>query len=162
MKCLVCHKEFEGNLCPRCGFPVVESTDVDALLESMGAQIEEYRRDFENGIKLELVIYRWKEAEGSVVLDRKEDLPLGSYQALRGKETWLPHQFARIPDLDALELTVAVNSGETRQEVPVRVPNLKEPALQSAGIEVDGEMNFRLKLRNDRGGQSASAWTPIL
>ncbi len=161
MKCLVCQKTFEGGICPRCGYPVVEGTDVDALMETLRPQIEEYRRIFQSGVRLELGIFRWKEEDGTVVIDRRELLSFGPYAELAGKQTWLPQQFARIPGVDTLELQVRLSIGEAARELSVPVPNLAEASLQSVGIELSEDMFFRLLLKNDAGGESASAWIEI-
>ena len=162
MECLVCHKEFEGGACPRCGFPVVESTDVDALLKSMRKEIEAHRKAFEDSLKLELMIYRWKEQDGKVVPDRTERLLLGTWAQLLETPAWLPQQFARIPDREKLELRARVTAGQESRELTVEIPNLLQPALQSVGAETDRDMRFRLLLKNDRDDQSASEWIPML
>ena len=161
MKCLVCDKDFSGSACPRCGYPVVESPDVDALLVSLRPQIEAYRKEFEEGIRIELVIFRWKEADGNVVLDRKELMPFGRYPALVGRVTWLQQQFARIPDAPKLELQLQVTSSETTREFTVPVQNLLDPALQNVGIEARGDYAFRLMLKNDTGKITESDWLEI-
>ena len=162
MKCLVCKKEFEGECCPRCDFPVIESPNVDELIQQLEGQIKEHRKAFENGIKLDLVIYRWKEEDGSVVLDRKDRLPFGSYAALKGRETWLAQKFARIPDAKSIDLQLVVSSQGTEKEIAVQVNNLLEPALQTVGIDVDAAYHLRLKLKNDAGGSSASSWIEFI
>lgn len=161
MKCLVCGKEFEGGFCPRCGYPVVEGTDVDALLESMRPEIEKYRQDFERSIRLGLIIFRWKESDGKVILDRKESVPFGSYTELVGHVTWLPQQFARIPDVPNIDLQVQVTIGNATKEFAVPVQNLLEPSLQNVGIEVTGDMMYRVKLKNETGNVTDSQWMEI-
>lgn len=161
MKCLVCSKEFDGGVCPRCGYPVVEGTDVDALLESLRPQIEEYRRAFERGIRIELGIYRWKDDNGSVVLDRKELLSFGTYPELTGRVTWLPQQFARIPDVQTLQLLLRISYGDMSKEISIPIQNLLDPALQNVGVEVARNMQFRLRLKNDLGRENASEWMEL-
>ena len=162
MKCLVCKKEFTGDSCPRCGFPVIESTNTDDLLEQLKDQIQDYRQQFEREIKLELIIYRWKESNGTVVQDRKDRIPFGSYPELCGKETWLSQEFARIPDADKLRLQYCVSARSEEKEHTLQIQNLQEPALQRVGIEVDNNYRMRLKLKNDLGGNAASQWTEFL
>lgn len=162
MQCLVCQKEFVGGNCPRCGYPVVEATDWEALWETMGPEIEEYRKTFQRGISLSLVIYRWKEADGVVVPDRKELLPFGPYSELVGKLTWLQQPFARIPDLPTLELQLQVSSGGKVLEYKVPIQNLMDAALQSVGIELTADLHFRLKLANELGRTTESQWMELL
>ena len=161
MKCLVCEKEFEGNACPRCGYPIVEGTDVDALLESLRPQIEEYRRKFERGIRFELGIFRWKESDGSVVLDKKDLMSFGAFPELAGRVSWLPQQFARIPDVQTLSILLRIYHDDTARDFTVPIQNLSDPALQSVGIEVTQNLLFRLKLKNDAGSETASDWLEI-
>ena len=162
MKCLVCKKQFEGDSCPRCGFPVIESTNTNDLMEQLKDQIEDYRQRFEKEIQLELIIYRWKEENGAVVQDRKDRLPFGSFPELCGKETWLSQEFARIPDADKIKLQYCVRTQNEEKEHTVQIKNLLEPALQKVGIEVDSNYRLRLKLKNDLGGSAVSQWTEFL
>lgn len=161
MKCLVCRKEFEGGVCPRCGYPVVEGTDVDALMETLRPQIEEYRRVFQSGIRLDLEICRWKEADGVVVLDRKDLLSFGTYPELEGRITWLSQPFARIPDVPTLDLHLRLNLADTVKEFLVPVQNLTEASLQYVGVELSDDMYFRLLLKNDAGASSQSDWMEL-
>ena len=162
MKCLVCKKEFTGSKCPRCAFPVVESTDVDYLMASMSEQVRSYRNEFRAAMKLSLPIYRWK-AEGSrIVAGEREQLNLGSYQQLCSHVTWLPQKFARIPDTETIKVEVMFTSGNHAEIVEAVLPNLNDASLQSIGIETDDdEMRFRLYLRNDLNNQTASEWIPV-
>lgn len=158
MKCDVCGKEFTGAFCPRCDFPVVESTNVDALLD----EIQKYRQEFYNSIYAEIYFYYWKEEDGSVVLDRRERKTFGRFPELCGKVTWLPQQLARIPEAKNLDLSVCITSRVKTNECTVSVPNLLDSSLQQIGIEVKEDLCFRLKLRNDLGGETASEWTDLL
>ena len=161
MICLVCKKEFHGSKCPRCGFPVVESTDVDVLIESMREQIENYRHSFLSGLTLSLRIYRWKADGERIVPNGSELLPVGSFLELCGDPKLLAQKFARIPDADTLELEVVFTSGERSRTVRVSVPNLKEPSLENIGVETDADMRFRVCLKNDFGSLSSSEWLPV-
>ena len=162
MKCLVCHKEFVGGVCPRCGYPVIEAPDVDALLETLRPQIENYRHTFLDSIRIELEIYRWKEDGDVVVLDHKELLSFGSYPSLEGKVSWLSQQFARNPDAQTLELRLHISVGDnTIRPVSIPIRNLMEASLQQIGIEATDDLRFRLKLRNEAGSISESAWIEL-
>ena len=140
---------------------MVESTNVDALVTSMRGQIEQYRNDLLQNIELALVIYLWKEDNGSVALDRETQIRFGPYPTLIGTVNWLPQLFARIPDVPNLELKVSAATGQGTRIVTVSIPNLPEPSLQQIGIEADNAFRFRLLLKNDVGGMSASQWYEI-
>lgn len=161
MNCLVCKKEFQGSKCPRCGFPVVESTDVDVLIESMQNQIERYRRSFLSDLAFSLRIYHWKADGERIVPNGSELVPVGSFLELCGNPKPLAQKFARIPNADTIEFEVVITSGERTGTIRASVPNLKDPSLETVSIETDEDMRFRVCLINDFGNTSSSAWLPV-
>lgn len=162
MKCPVCNNTFNGGECPRCRFPVIESTDVDALKEVLQPMVEKYRREFCDGISFGVLTYYWKEENDEIVLDREEEAVLGSYSELSGGEKMLPIQFARIIDTETIDLKVKIAVNGQSEIRTVTVANLNEPALQMIGIEVNTDYHFRMLLKNSKGSQSVSEWQPIL
>jgi hypothetical protein len=161
MICVVCNQVFSGSKCPRCGFPVVESLDIDDYIESIRGEIESYRREFLTSLEVSLVIYHWKADGDRIVPGEKSRLYLGSYRELIGNPKLFACRFARIPDADELTLEVLFTSGKFEQSAIVSLPNLKEPSLQSIGIETDNDLQFRVSLMNDRGSLSTSEWIPL-
>ena len=161
MKCPVCNHVFVDVECPRCQFPVVDSPNPEALIEMLRPQIEAYRADFQAKISFALKVFFWKDQNDAIVLDREQLLPFGSYSELKGKQGFLPQSFARIPDVNQMELQVLVTVRDQPETRTVAVQNLKEAALQSVGIETNEQYQFRLLLKNTNNSQTASAWQEI-
>ena len=161
MNCLVCKKVFQGSKCPRCGFPVVESTDVDVLIESMQKQIESYRRSFLSDLAFSLRIYHWNADDERIVPNGSELMPVGSFLELCGNKKTLTQKFARIPNADTVEFEGVITSGERTGTILASGPNLKEPSLENVSIETDEDMRFRVCLENDFGNMSSSEWLPV-
>ena len=163
MKCPVCNKVFDGGECPRCLFPVVESTDQDALLEMLRPQIETHRVEFQKSICFSLLVYYWKEQNDTIEFDREEALPFGNYYDLKGKKVFLPQQFARIPDTNTVDLQVSITItiSDQKETKTVAIQNLNEAALQTVGIEVNDRYQFRVLLKNSIGNQSESEWQDV-
>ena len=162
MKCPVCNSSFQGGECPVCRFPVVESPDVDALLRMLQPAVGKHRKDFLKRFRLEAVSFRWKEENGRLTPDGTAVESFGDAHALLESPRWLETAFARDPSRRQLSLRVRVLRGEEARELDVAVPNLKEAALQKLGAAVEEDLTFRLLLKNDRGGQTASEKTPLL
>ncbi len=152
MKCLVCGKRFDGNACPVCRFPVIRFPgDLEAGLRAMQPTIDSYRERFLAGVHVGIVTYRWKDENGTLAVDRKETVAIGSGSDLFGKECWIDERFARIPEVPALEVELSVET-EGREAVrKVSLPNRQEAQLQELGAALDKEMNLRLLLRNESG-----------
>lgn len=149
MKCYVCGKQYEGNECPRCGFPAVEipNTSWDQGRQALSATITPYRTKFLSEIEISLVSYRYRDGNGVYVLDREEPVSFGTGTTLYGTEHWLDQEFARLED-PSFSARLRLNvRGQTRDE-QVELTNLKAAELQNIGISVDEEFNIRLMLRN--------------
>lgn len=158
MKCYVCGKQYEGNECPRCGFPAVEipNTSWEQGRQALAATITPYRTQFLNEIEISLVMYQYRDENGVYVLDREEPISLGTGTALYGKEHWLDQEFARLEDPTfPARLNLCVR-GKTREE-QVELQNLKAAELQNIGIAMDEEFNIRLMLRNTSETPTSSA-----
>lgn len=150
MKCLVCGKNYEAAECPRCHFPDIQLMgDREAALASLMPTIQTYRKNFLSKVKVELVIYHWKDQNGQIVADYWEPLLLGTANDLLMSEIWLDQKFARIADLEMLSVTVCITVADERREEQVAIPNLHEPELQQLGAYVDEDFNLVLMLRND-------------
>lgn len=161
MKCPVCGKEFTSVVCPRCRFVTSESTNYEAMMQELGPRIEKAKTAFRQSIHYALTIYRWKEEQDKIVLDREEALQFGTLAELCGKQTLMKQEFARIPELKTIELKIAVTIKEHKDLITISVPNLDEPALQLIGIEVKEDGAFRVLLHNTNGKQTTSDWQAI-
>lgn len=150
MKCLVCGKEYEAAECPRCHFPDIQIVgDRQKALETMRPTIEKFRTAFLREVKIFLVIYRWKDENGQVVLHREEKKLLGAADELMKEEVWLAEKFARIANQKTITATVSVVMGGEERTVPIAIPNLQKPELQQLGASVDSDCHLHLLLRND-------------
>lgn len=163
MKCHVCNKEFDGNECPRCKFPkVLIVGDYATGIAKIQPEIDAYKESFNKGIEIGIVIYHWKDEDGTVVLDREEKLSFGRGDELLGKTVWLKQKFARIPDEKKLQLRVYVKTPDDEREETVSINNLFEAELQELGICTDADYNFSLLLRNETGTPVSSEAKPII
>ncbi len=150
MKCLVCGKEYEAAECPRCRFPNIQIVgDQEQALKAMMPTIEQYRRDFLNAVRIGLVIYRWKDQNGQLVMDRQEQKLLGTADELRRGEKWLEDKFARIADQKQISVTLSIAMAGEEKLVQASVPNLQKAELQQLGAKVDENCNLLLMLSNE-------------
>ena len=157
MKCLVCGKEYEAAECPRCHFPDIQIVgDREKALESMMPTIQKYRMNFMRTVKISLDIYRWKDENGKVVLDRKEQKLFGTAEELMQGETWLDEKFARIPDQKDVEVSICIYMGDEENRVSIFLPNLQKAELQQIGVVIDNACNLRVLLRNDTEAPTSS------
>lgn len=152
-KCLVCGKEYEGPQCPRCDFPAVV---LMKITPEVTKSIANYREMFFQNIQIGIISYSWKDKDGYLVLDQEHQRVLGSCRDLLNGTIWLNQQFARIPDVDDLELRIFVNIKGEVSEKNVKIPNIKSPYLQEIGVSMDENMQVVVHLKNENGETSES------
>lgn len=162
MKCLVCGKEYEAAECPTCRFPNVQIMgDREQVMVNLKPTIDAYRTRFLQSVKVQILAYRWKDQNGTVVQDRVDTLTLGRGDVLLQEETWIPEKFARIAEKEEIPVTLRITAGEETRELVVAVPNLQKPELQQLGASIDNMCNLRLLLRNDTDAPTSSAPVPL-
>lgn len=162
MKCLVCKKVFEGPACPRCSFPVIAvPAEVTNGENAVTPLIARHRQSFLKSVHIGMKIYYWKEAHGSVVLDREEHLRFCPNRVLEPGEYWLDRKFARIPDEKQLSLTVIVEYGSETIEKTVEIANLEDAALQEVGLDLNEDYSWRLLVKNEMGHLTTSGYFPL-
>lgn len=161
--CLVCGKKYETGDCPRCKFPDVQipGMEREKAVVHLKPVIEASRKAFLENIRVEVISYRWKNQDGTIVLDRKDCLALGTGTALAQGEVWLPGKFARIADEASVPVKLRVTAGDEVIEKNIRVPNLHKPELQQLGAKMDQNFNITLFLRNDSQNRVQSDPTPL-
>jgi len=161
--CLVCGKKYEAGECPRCKFPDVQipGMEREQAIAHLKPVIEASRKAFLENIRVEVISYRWKDKDGTIVLDRKDNLVLGTGTALAQGEVWLPGKFARIADEADIPVKIRVTAGDEVIEKSIRVPNLHKPELQQLGAKLDQNFNIILLLRNDSQKCVQSAPVPL-
>ncbi len=161
MNCIVCGKEFDGDECPRCGFPVIEFPgDYEEGMRALKPTVDAFRAKFLNNITAGIAVYYGKDENGSVVPDKKEILPFGTLGDISGKECWIGQKFARLPDAVTLKTTVCISHGDKTEEKTVELKNLTEPSFQYIGITSDGS-TFSVLLKNEAGSFSRSDAIPL-
>ena len=76
--CLVCGKQYETGDCPRCKFPDVQipGMEREQAIVQLKPVIEASRKAFLETVRVEVISYRWKDRNGTIVLDRKDCLEL--------------------------------------------------------------------------------------
>lgn len=161
--CLVCGKQYEKGDCPRCQFPDVQipGMEREKAIIHLQPMIDACKKNFLETIRVEVVSYRWKDQDGTIVQDRQEKMLLGSGTALRQGEVWLPAKFARIADEKAISVKLSVTTREGTAEKTIRVPNLHKPELQQLGAKMDDSYRITLMLRNDTEKPVSSEATPL-
>lgn len=163
--CRVCHKELTNlnNPCPRCGFRELSFVgDPKAAEQKMNKMADEARAKFLSEFDFGVTIYRWKDQDGTLVLDRTERLSFGSGTALLDKLCWLDQPFARIPDMQKMELELSVQkNGRSYRGMKISVPVPQGNYLQQVGITLSPDMKVKLLLKNPQG-QTQSASTAFL
>ena len=86
----------------------------------------------------------------------------GGGSDLAGKTRWLDQLFARIPDVEKLDLELSIRrNGQKYRQIPVSVPVPGGKHLQQAGISLSPDMKVRLLLKNPQE-QTQSADIPFL
>lgn len=162
-ECRVCYKELASvaQPCPRCGFvrPAVigDPNTAEALI---ARKAEEHQINFLKRFDFGVMIYYWKDQDGTIVLDRKERLSFGIGSDLLNRPLWLAQPFARIPDMQEMHIELSVMDQGTEQlRLPVKLPIPAGSHLQQIGIELMPNMTIQLKLKN-AAGQTESA--PVL
>lgn len=151
-QCRVCHKELTtpARPCPRCGFQEPAFFGDQASAEQLiSRKADAFRAQYLSNFDFGLTIYRWKDKDGTLVLDRTERLSFGGGSDLAGKTRWLDQLFARIPDVDAMDLELSIRrNGQKYRQIPVSVPVPGGKHLQQAGISLSPDMKVRLLLKN--------------
>ena len=163
MKCFICGKDYDAVECPRCHCPNIHVMgDRDAALAQLRPIILASRENFLSNVEVSLLIYHWKDQDGQIVPDREEYLRLGTAAELLKEERWLSNQFARIPDVETISVTISVAVSNSTHRLQISVPNLQQPELQRLGARLDDDMNLRLLLCNDSQQPVSSAPVPLL
>ena len=159
--CRVCRKELThpAQTCPRCGFRELSVVgDPKAAEQKMNMMADDARAKFLREFDFGVNSYFWKDQDGQIVLDHTEYLSFGSGSELLGNTRWLDQLFARIPDVEKLDLELSIRrSGQKYRQIPVSVPVPGGKHLQQAGISLSPDMKVRLLLKNPQEQtQSAS------
>lgn len=161
-QCRVCHKELTNPArpCPGCGFqePAFfgDRTSAEQLISR---KADAYRTQYLSEFDFGVTIYRWKDEDGSLVLDHTERMSFGSGSALLDKTCWLEQPFARIPDTQQLQLQLAIlRNGQDYRQITISVPVPRGNHLLSAGISLSRDMKVRLLLKNP---QEQTQSTPV-
>lgn len=161
MKCIVCGKEYEKNKCPVCNFPKIEfPADPEEGLRAMKPTIDAYRDNFLSQISIGIIVYYWKDDNGMIAKDRTERIQIGTGKELHEDTKWLAEKFARIPDVEKLQVDLSVQVNDIDEQQSVSIPNLMEAELQELGAAVDDDLNIQLLLRNS-SGITQSEKTPL-
>ena len=151
-KCRVCNKELTNlaQPCPRCGFaePAFfgDPSKAEQLIKHKAdAYRTQYLCDFDFGI----VTYRWKDGNGTLVLDHTERISFGSGFELVDNTYWLEQSFARIPNVENLDVEVSILfKGMDYRKLNVSVPAPQGKHLQQVGINLQPDMTLRLVMKN--------------
>lgn len=157
MRCIACYKEFpEGaDVCPRCNFTNYDTIGDDAM-PALKALAAKHREQFLKKYDLGVMIYTWKDQDGTIVLDQKQRLSFGTVDRLVGKTTWLSQKFARIPDTGSMTVDLSIQKQDTIGRIlPVAISLPQEKQLQQLGVSVSDDLTLTLMLKNDTTTKSS-------
>ena len=152
MKCIVCGKELTSPFqpCTGCGFvqPAVVG-DAAGAQAFIASKAEKYKQELLEQLDFGIMIFRWKDDKGTLVLDTKERLSFGSGKDLLNRTLWLDQQFARLPDMNTMQLQLSVRRlGLDLATVSVSIPVPQGCHLQQVGLELRDNFTLQLKLKN--------------
>lgn len=151
MRCMACYKEFpEGaDVCPRCNFINYDTIGNNAL-PALKAQATKHRDQFLKKFDLGVIIYTWKDQNGTIVQDQKKRLSFGTIDTLAGKTIWLTQKFARIPDTSSMTVDLSIEKqGSSSRILPVAISLPQEKQLQQLGVAISDDLMLTLMLKND-------------
>ena len=151
MRCMACYKEFpEGaEVCPRCNFTNYDTIGDDAA-PALKALAAKHRELFLKKTDLGVMVYTWKDQNGTIVLDQKKRLSFGTVDTLAGKTVWLSQKFSRLPDTGSMTVDLSIErQGIPGRILPVAISLPQERQLQQLGVSVSEELMLTLMLKND-------------
>lgn len=161
MRCMACYKEVpEGQAaCPCCGFVqyqvIGDTKEALAALELMAGR---HRNMFLRNYDLGVMIYTWKDKEGTVVQNQKKRLSFGTGEQLAKETVWLDQLFARIPNVKEMTVELSVGKkGAPERTIPVRIQVPQEKQLQQLGITMNDDLTLKLLLKNETQVKTSEA-----
>lgn len=163
MKCLVCGKVHNSNICPICEFPVVNITtnDKDGL-KAIRSTIEAHRTAFSKKVALSLLAYNYDVNDSSVAFRSSDKISLGSAAHLCNQSIWLDTEFTNMKQRKTIPVTLCVDiENKSAYQVTVNVENLPSDSLW-VGIAVDSSLLFKFLLKDGNGHSVCSAIQPII
>lgn len=156
MKCVVCSKNFNGEVCPRCEYPVIHTPNYDEYITKFKDSIDNFRKDFLNSVKGSVVIHFWQDKGGVIVSSKKSLIDFTNIGDNINKTIWSDMDLARIPEADNIDIEIEVDLNGEKTNKIVKVPNIKEPGLQRIGIQIVDSNSFIVMLCNDNNKQTKS------
>lgn len=162
MKCLVCGKEYNGNECPVCGFPVVNITVNDEEgLKALRPTIDAHRAEFEKNIELSLLSYTY-EVGNRIEPQGEERIPLGRVSQLSGQTVWLDTEFTNVVQRKAIPVTLCVTvRNRPEYRINVNAANILSDTIR-VGICVNSSLQFCVIIQDSSGISSRSEFMPIV
>lgn len=148
MKCLVCNKELNGNICERCGFPkivVVGGAEDDPVVKTA---VHDFKDNILKKITIEMETYQYKEEGSKLVLAQTDRIPVGTQlQDLEENQcTWFQEDFARMEAGEDMTLTLFIkNDGsEVRREINLKAPDIR--SFWKVGLKSQGAVDYTVVL----------------
>lgn len=148
MKCLVCNKELNGNICERCGFPkivVVGGAEDDPVVKTA---VHDFKDNILKKITIEMETYQYKEEGSKLVLAQTDRIPIGTQlQDLEENQcTWFQEDFARMEAGEDMTLTLFINNdgSEVRREINLKAPDIR--SFWKVGLKSQGAVDYTVVL----------------
>lgn len=156
--CRCCYQRFpeETTNCPRCSltnFVILGGEEErEAQYKALAPLVDGHRRNFLKKYDVSVVCYYWKDQDGTIELDTKKRLSLGTAADLLEQVVWLDQEFARnIEDELDLELVVSGNGMEDRF-LHATVEPSKEAVLWKLGVEVSKDLQVTVHVNDAAAG----------
>lgn len=161
MKCLVCGKVYNGNMCPICDFPVVNITTREAE-EALQKTIKAHRAAFLKKVRLSLLAHTYAVDDSSVTLQGNDKISFGDVSHLCNQSTWSDTEFTNVKQRKTIPVTLCVDiENKPGYQVEVNVENLPSDSLW-AGLAVDSSLQFSFLLKDSSGHSVRSEVQPII
>ena len=165
MKCLVCGKEFNDDVCPVCGFPIVQipGDDYEEGLRTLQPVINHHRKLFAERLSLGVVTFEYEMADSVITEKGHKTSVFGKLSDMMNETVWLNDVF-EYPNLrNIMYLNVILKTdGKEEKSFKVKLPNFKEACIGRLGACCDESLNFVLKLKNENGVELCSEKTPVI
>lgn len=149
MKCYVCGTEIgrTEDRCRCCGEYVVDIIGDDAGTEKVLREKGEKRRNkLLSQYKIDVAAYKWADGKSE-----KVKLPIDSAENLFHREKWLDDRFARVPEVEVMDMGLIITKNGEEKEATVKMESFQSPTFLHIGAVVEDGFRVKLILKNDSG-----------
>lgn len=149
MKCPVCNSEYEGSLCPVCGFEDVQIVgDYDEGMKQLKPAILAHRKKFLGEYQIGIILKKRKDTNSTDVSVIDDTLFFGKVKDLLDGDKWLERSIVAYPDSDnAVKVEACLSNNGAEHVETVSIGGLKTAGIIDIGIHVNDYNSFCLKIK---------------